>query len=63
MKISEKTFEHLLTLLSNPRFLNCEILLNDLPLFIADYDIAEEDKCVRMQDNLVSQLSEKMFPC
>lgn len=41
MTVKEK-FDHLVSLLSNPKFLNCEILLNDIPLFIADYDVTEE---------------------
>lgn len=61
MNIKEK-FDHLVSLLSNPKFLNCEILLNDIPLFIADYDIAEENDFLKMQENLVKQLESKDIP-
>lgn len=58
MTIKEK-FDHLVSLLSNPEFLKCKILLNDIPLFIADYDITEENDVLKMQENLIKQLASK----
>ena len=52
-------FEHLVKIISNPDFLDCKILCNDIPIFIADYDIAEEDEFLSMQDNLVKTLENK----
>lgn len=58
MTVKEK-FDHLVSLLSNPKFLNCEILLNDIPLFIADYDVTEENDVLKMSENLIKQLKSK----
>lgn len=52
MGIEEK-FNHLKNLISNPDFLSGKILCNDLPIFIADYDISEENEFLRMEDNLI----------
>ena len=52
-------FEHLVKIISNPDFLDCKILCNDIPIFIADYDVAEEDEFLSMQDNLVKTLENK----
>ena len=52
-------FEHLVKIISNPDFLDCKILCNDIPIFIADYDVTEEDEFLGMQDNLVKTLENK----
>ena len=52
-------FNHLVKIISNPDFLNCKILCNDIPIFIADYDIAEEKEFLSMQDNLIKTLQNK----
>lgn len=52
-------FNHLVKITSNPDFLNCKILCNDIPIFIADYDIAEEKEFLSMQDNLIKTLQDK----
>lgn len=55
MGIEEK-FNHLIKIISNPDFLSGEVLCNDLPIFIADYDISEEDDFLRMEGNLIKKL-------
>ena len=55
----EDKFKHLVKIISNPDFLNCKILCNDIPIFIADYDIAEEKEFLSMQDNLIKTLQNK----
>ena len=55
----EDKFKHLVKIISNPDFLNCKILCNDIPIFIADYDIAEEKDFLSMQDNLIKTLQNK----
>lgn len=54
-----KKFNHLVNIISNKDFLDCKILCNDIPIFIADYDIAEEKEFLSMQDNLIKTLQNK----
>ena len=35
-------FNHLVKILSSKRFLDCQILCNEVPFFIADYQIKKE---------------------
>lgn len=55
MGIEEK-FNHLKKIISNPDFLSGKVLCNDLPIFIADYDINREDEFLRMEKNLIKTL-------
>lgn len=55
MNIREK-FDHLVKIISNPDFLSGKVLCNDLPIFIADYDISEENEFLRMENNLIKTL-------
>ncbi len=52
-------FNHLVNIISNKDFLDCKILCNDIPIFIADYDITEEKEFLSMQDNLIKTLQNK----
>lgn len=52
-------FNHLVKIISNPDFLNCKILCNDIPIFIADYEISEENEFLSMYDNLIKTLENK----
>lgn len=52
-------FEHLLNICSCEDFLQCKILCNDIPIFIADYDIKEEEDFLSMQGNLINALQNK----
>lgn len=54
-----KKFNHLVNIISNKDFLDCKILCNDIPIFIADYDIAEEKEFLSMQDSLIKTLQNK----
>ena len=55
MGIEEK-YNHLKKIISNPDFLSGKVLCNDLPIFIADYDISEENEFLRMENNLIKTL-------
>lgn len=55
MGITEK-FNHLKRIISDPNFLSGKVLCNDLPIFIADYDITEEDEFIKMENNLIKTL-------
>lgn len=54
-----KKFNHLVNIISNKDFLDCKILCNDIPIFIADYDIEEEKEFLSMQDSLIKTLQNK----
>ena len=60
--MSKKTisdnFKHLITILTSKKFLDCQILCNDVPFFIADYDIKNEVEISKMQVQLIKKLSE-----
>lgn len=51
-------FNHLVNILKNKKFLECQILCNDVPFFIADYDIKDEAENSKMQKQLIKKLSE-----
>lgn len=55
MNIKEK-FDHLVKIISNPDFLSGKVLCNDLPIFIADYDISKENEFLGMENNLIKTL-------
>lgn len=51
-------FNHLVSILTNKNFLQCQILCNEVPLFIADYDIKNEAEMKKMQAQLIKKLTE-----
>ena len=51
-------FNHLVTILTSKNFLNCQILCNEVPFFIADYDIAKDNEMKKMQAQLIKKLAE-----
>ena len=55
MGIEEK-YNHLKKIISSPDFLSGKVLCNDLPIFIADYDISEEKDFLIMEKNLIKTL-------
>lgn len=55
MGIEEK-FNHLKKIISSRDFLSGRVLCNDLPIFIADYDISEEKDFLIMEKNLIKTL-------
>ena len=55
----KEDFNHLLRILTSKNFLDCQILCNEVPFFIADYDIAKEDEMKKMQVQLIKKLAEK----
>ena len=40
-------FNHLVKILSSKRFLDCQILCNEVPFFIADYQIKKENEMLK----------------
>lgn len=52
-------FEHLLKVVSNPRFLKMEGNGNEVPFFICDYNPAEAVEMGRLQKQLVNRLSQQ----
>lgn len=55
MGIEEK-FNHLKKIISSRDFLSGRVLCNDIPIFIADYDISEEKDFLIMEKNLIKTL-------
>ena len=51
-------FNHLVKILSSKRFLECQILCNDVPFFIADYKIKNESEMQKLQGQLIKKLAE-----
>lgn len=51
-------FNHLVKILSSKRFLECQILCNDVPFFIADYKIKYESEMQKLQGQLIKKLAE-----
>ena len=51
-------FNHLVKILTSKNFLQCQILCNEVPFFIADYDIAKEDEMKKMQAQLIKKLAD-----
>ncbi len=52
-------FDHILGLLSSSRFLNMEGLGNEVPFFICSFNPKEQIEAIRIQRQLVNQLSNK----
>ena len=55
----DERFEHLLELLSSPRFLNCEGLNGEVPFFICPYPPSEAVEMASMQMLLIARLQQK----
>ena len=51
-------FNHLVKILSSKRFLDCQILCNEVPFFIADYQIKKESEMLKLQGQLIKKLTE-----
>ena len=51
-------FNHLVKILSSKRFLDCQILCNNVPFFIADYKIKNENEIQKLQGQLIKKLAE-----
>ena len=51
-------FNHLVKILSSKRFLDCQILCNEVPFFIADYNIKQESEMSKLQKQLTNKFSE-----
>ena len=51
-------FNHLVKILSSKRFLDCQILCNEVPFFIADYQIKKESEMLKLQGQLIKKLAE-----
>jgi hypothetical protein len=52
-------FEHLLQVVSSPRFLRMEGLGNEVPFFICDYKPSESVEMTRMQRQLANRLNQQ----
>lgn len=50
-------FNHLVKILSSKRFLDCQILCNNVPFFIADYKIEHESEMQKLQIQLIKKLA------
>ena len=50
-------FNHLVKILSSKRFLDCQILCNNVPFFIADYKIENESEMQKLQIQLIKKLA------
>lgn len=49
-------FNHLIKIMTNKNFLECRILCNEIPFFIADYAIEQEDAEKKMISQLIKKL-------
>lgn len=54
-----KRFEHLLALMSDPKFLAMESVGNEIPFYICPYLIAQNEQMKKDIDNLKIQLMQK----
>lgn len=55
--ISEQ-FNHLVNIFQSKKFLECQILCNDVPFFIAEYKISDETDVCKMRSQLIKKLKE-----
>lgn len=55
--ISEQ-FNHLVNIFQSKKFLECQILCNDVPFFIAEYKISDENDVCKMRSQLIKKLKE-----
>ncbi|MEB0082322.1 DUF1788 domain-containing protein [Glaciimonas sp. Gout2] len=66
-KISQQTlaarFEHLINVISSPRFLEMRGLNNDLPFYICEFRSAEAFEMQRMQGQLINTLDSSAVEC
>lgn len=66
-KISQQSlasrFEHLVNVISNPRFLEMRGLSNDLPFYICEFKAAEAFEMQRMQAQLINTLASLAVEC
>lgn len=66
-KISQQSlasrFEHLVNVISNPRFLEMRGLNNDLPFYICEFKAAEAFEMQRMQAQLINTLASLAVEC
>lgn len=67
LKISQQPlaarFEHLVNVISNPRFLEMRGLNNDLPFYICEFKAAEAFEMQRMQGQLINTLAGLEVEC
>ncbi len=55
-KTINERFNHLVKVISSERFLNNKILCNDVPFFIANYPIKEEQEMSKVGNQLINKL-------
>lgn len=56
MKSINERFNHLVKVISSERFLNNKILCNDVPFFIANYPIKDEQEMSKVGNQLINKL-------
>ena len=56
IKTINERFNHLVKVISSERFLNNKILCNDVPFFIANYPIKEEQEMSKVGNQLIKKL-------
>jgi hypothetical protein len=52
-------FDHILAVISSKKFLRGQILCNDIPIFIVDYEIEQEADIIKMRENLIERLRQQ----